>query len=142
MDGLATREGDRRHQCPGKSRGAGRTAAIPGRRQAAPGCREGGGRAPNAVEFVWVLSRGYRHSTSSILSAIRRLLDGPSVVADRAAIDHGVAAMAAGGYFADGVIAFDGRRLGGSVFASFDRHAVALIERNGGEVLLLRAMPS
>jgi predicted nucleic-acid-binding protein len=97
---------------------------------------------PTLCEFVWVLSRGYRHSTSSILSAIRRLLDSASVVADRAVIDHGVAAMAAGGDFADGVIAFDGRRLGGSVFASFDRHAVALIERNGGEVLLLPAMPS
>ena len=40
--------------------------------------------------------------------------------------------LAAGGDFADGVIAFDGRRLGGEVFASFDRKAVELIAVNGG----------
>ena len=47
--------------------------------------------------------------------------------------------MAEGGDFADGIIAFDGRRLGGTVFVSFDRRAVALVERNGGEALLLPA---
>ena len=41
--------------------------------------------------------------------------------------------LGAGGDFADGVIAFDGRRLGGTVFASFDRGATELIAANGGE---------
>ncbi len=95
---------------------------------------------PTLCEFVWALSRGYRHPTSSIVSAIRRLLDSASVVADRAAIDHGVAAMAA--ELRRRRHRLRRRRLGGSVFASFDRHAVALIERNGGEILLLPAMPS
>ena len=48
---------------------------------------------------------------------------------------------AKGGNFADGVKAFDGRRLGGEVFVSFDRRAVALIQRSGGEVLSLPATP-
>jgi hypothetical protein len=43
----------------------------------------------------------------------------------------------AGGDFADGVIAFEGRRLGGEVFASFDRNAVRLVAAAGGETRLL-----
>jgi hypothetical protein len=57
------------------------------------------------------------------------------------ACDAGLAILEAGGDFADGVIAFDGRRLGGAVFVSFDRRAVALIERSGGEVLSLPTTP-
>ncbi len=43
----------------------------------------------------------------------------------------------AGGDFADGVIAFAGRQMGGAVFASFDRKAVALVAAAGGETQLL-----
>ena len=45
--------------------------------------------------------------------------------------------LEAGGDFADGVIAFDGRRLGGSVFTSFDRQAVELLAAMGAEAQLL-----
>ena len=48
--------------------------------------------------------------------------------------------LAAGGNFADGVIAFDGRRLGGEVFAGLDRRAVDLVEAQGGDTHL-RAPP-
>jgi hypothetical protein len=47
--------------------------------------------------------------------------------------------MADGGDYAGGIIGFDGR-LGGGGFVNFDRRAVALIERSGGQVLLLPAM--
>jgi hypothetical protein len=42
-----------------------------------------------------------------------------------------------GGDFADGIIAFEGRRLGGRVFASFGKEAIALVEATGGETRLL-----
>jgi predicted nucleic-acid-binding protein len=41
-----------------------------------------------------------------------------------------------GGDFADGVIAFEGRRAGARVFTSFDKEAVDLVEVTGGEALL------
>lgn len=66
---------------------------------------------------------------------IRSLLDGATVQVDRPAVEAGLAVLEAGGDFADGVIAFDGRRLGGGVFVSFDRKAVELI---GGEARLLQ----
>jgi predicted nucleic-acid-binding protein len=44
--------------------------------------------------------------------------------------------LAAGGDFADGVIAFDGRRLGGEIFVSFDRKVVDLVASQGGDTLL------
>jgi len=58
---------------------------------------------------------------------------------DRPAVDAGIAVLEAGGDFADGVIAFEGRRLGGVVFTSFDRTAVELIAATGGATHLLSA---
>jgi predicted nucleic-acid-binding protein len=46
-----------------------------------------------------------------------------------------------GGDFPDGVIAFEGRRLGGTVFAAFDRKAASLIAAQGHAVDLLPAAP-
>jgi hypothetical protein len=43
----------------------------------------------------------------------------------------------AGGDPADGVIVFEGRRLGGEIFVSFDRRAVPLVRAVGGEARLL-----
>jgi hypothetical protein len=45
--------------------------------------------------------------------------------------------MRAGGDFADGVIVFEGRRLGGSVFTSFDRKAIEPVAAEGGATRLL-----
>jgi predicted nucleic-acid-binding protein len=90
-------------------------------------------------EFVWVLRRGYARSTGEIATAIRHLEDSAVVRVDRSAVEAGLAVLDAGGDFADGVIAFDGRRLGGSVFCSFDREAVELIVASGGEAHLLEA---
>lgn len=47
--------------------------------------------------------------------------------------------MDAGGDFADGAIAFEGRRLGGEVFVTFDKQAAQLITADGGKVDLLDA---
>jgi predicted nucleic-acid-binding protein len=92
---------------------------------------------PALCEFVWVLRRAYKFDTAAIITALRRLLDATTVRADRPTVEAGIAALAAGGDFADGCIAFDGRRLGGLVFTSFDQRAVKLVEVSGGEARLL-----
>jgi predicted nucleic-acid-binding protein len=59
------------------------------------------------------------------------------VATDQPAIDAGLAMLDAGGDFADGVIAYEGRALGAQMFASFDKKAVALFEQQGKATLLL-----
>jgi predicted nucleic-acid-binding protein len=92
---------------------------------------------PTLCEFVWVLARGYGEEAGAIATAIRRLVDSASVRVNRPAVDAGLALFEAGGDFADGVIAFEGRRLGGSIFTSFDRRAIELIGATGAETRLL-----
>lgn len=88
-------------------------------------------------EFVWVLMRGYERSVAEVASAIRKLIDSATVLVDRPAVEAGLAVLERGGDFADGIIAFEGRRLGGRVFTSFDKQAVDLVEATGGEARLL-----
>jgi predicted nucleic-acid-binding protein len=92
---------------------------------------------PALCEFVWVLARGYKRDTAEIAAAIRRLIASATVQVDRPAVEAGLALFEAGGDFADGVIAFDGRRLGGAVFASFDADAVRRLKASGAEAVLL-----
>lgn len=88
-------------------------------------------------EFVWVSRSAYRRPSREIADVIRTWLISPTVRLDRAAVEAGLAVLDAGGDFADGVIAFAGRQLGGAVFASFDRRAVELVAAAGGEARLL-----
>jgi predicted nucleic-acid-binding protein len=88
-------------------------------------------------EFVWVTRRGYRRGRAEVIDAIRELVASPTVQVDRPAVEAGLATLEGGGDFADGVIAFEGRRLGGEVFASFDRQAIQLVADRGGETLLV-----
>ena len=88
-------------------------------------------------EFVWVLTRGYKRSRAEAGAAIRALLGIPNTVVDQPAISAGLATLEAGGDFADGVIALEGRRLGGNAFVTFDREAAELLQAQGGNVLLL-----
>jgi predicted nucleic-acid-binding protein len=53
------------------------------------------------------------------------------VITNRAAAEFGLSVLEAGGDFADGVIAFEGKWLGGETFVSFDRKAVALLRASG-----------
>ncbi len=82
-------------------------------------------------EFAWVLDRTYRVDRAAVGEAIRHILDMRNVVTERATIEAGLAVLDAGGDFADGVIAFEGRWLGGEVFVSFDKKAVKLISAQG-----------
>lgn len=92
---------------------------------------------PALCEFVWVLMRGYKRNAAEVAAAVRKLADSASVVVDRPAVEAGLAILERGGDFADGVIAFEGRRAGGRIFTSFDRDAVAMVGAIGGEARLL-----
>ena len=86
---------------------------------------------PVFCEFAWVLRRGYGYGTGDIAAAIEAIAGVDTVVTDSPAVDAGLAALRAGGDFADGSIADQGERLGGTVFASFDRGAVARLRSRG-----------
>jgi predicted nucleic-acid-binding protein len=88
-------------------------------------------------EFVWVLRRVYSFDQADIAIAIQALLATGNVVANRAAVEAGLALLEAGGDFADGVIAFEGAWLGGETFVSFDTKAVTLLSKQGEDTRLL-----
>lgn len=92
---------------------------------------------PVLCELVWVLRRVYRFSASDCIRAIEALMASASVRVDRPAVRAGLQLLAAGGDFADGVIAYGGRQLGGQQFATLDRDAARLLTAAGEPVLLL-----
>ncbi len=96
---------------------------------------------PNLVlcEFVWAARQVYQQKRAAIVQAIRLLLADERIVADWPAVEAGLSFMDAGGDFADGVIDFEGRRLGGSTFATFDRKAAAIIRAHGRPCVLLES---
>jgi len=92
---------------------------------------------PCLCEFVWVLRRVYNFGQPDISNALDALLNAGNVVVNRPAVDAGLATHNAGGDFADGLIAYEGLWLGGDIFVSFDRTAVALLAKQGQKVTLL-----
>ena len=92
---------------------------------------------PCLCEFVWVLRSVYRFRPSDIAKAIRILLAAENVETNRPAVDAGLAVLDAGGDFADGVIAHEGRWLGAETFVSFDKKAVDTLAAQGVPVRLL-----
>ena len=92
---------------------------------------------PALCELVWVLAHGYKVATADIVRVMRQLIDVENVVVNRAAAEAGLALLEAGGDFADGVIAYEGRWLGADTFASFDKEAVKLLKSQGQPASLL-----
>ena len=88
-------------------------------------------------EFIWVLRHTYRFRRTEIAAALKYLLNAKNIVVDAAAVAAGFDAMEAGADFADGVIDFEGRWLGGDTFVSFDKRAVAAIAKQGAQTKLL-----
>lgn len=86
---------------------------------------------PALCEFYWVLCSVYRFTAEEAAEALRRLINVPNVAVDRPAVEAGLAMIAAGGDFADGVIAFEGAMRGGGDFVSFDRTAVKRLNAQG-----------
>lgn len=92
---------------------------------------------PCLCELVWVLLRVYGLQASDAAAAIRALLASANVEINRPAAEAGLAVLEAGGDFADGVIAFEGRWLGGGTFVSFDKKAVSMLLAQGQSARLL-----
>jgi len=92
---------------------------------------------PCLCELAWILLRGAQFPKEKVAVAIRALLDAGNVVMNRPAVEAGLAILAAGGDFADGVIAYEGRWLGGETFVSFDKKAVVLLTAQGQSARLL-----
>jgi predicted nucleic-acid-binding protein len=88
-------------------------------------------------EFVWVLRRVYGYRAPRIAEAIRLLLVAENVETNRQASEAGLAMLDAGGDFADGVIAYEGRWLGAETFVSFDKNAVEMLTSAGVSARLL-----
>jgi len=86
---------------------------------------------PCLCELVWVLRSVYRFQPSDIGNAIRILVAADNVETNRPAVEAGLAMLDAGGDFADGAIAYEGRWLGGETFVSFDAKAVELLKAQG-----------
>ncbi len=94
--------------------------------------------SPQALcELVWVLDRSYGVQRVDIARVVSSLLETSNVVVDRALAQHGLNFLDQGGDFADGVIAFSGRMMGGEAFVSFDRKAVRIVEDGGDAARLL-----
>jgi len=88
-------------------------------------------------EMASVLRSRYGVWRAAIATTIRSLLDTKNIVLDSAAANAGLKTLDAGGDFADGVFAHQGAWLGGETFVSFDRKAVAALEKQGQKVKLL-----
>jgi len=92
---------------------------------------------PSLCEFAWVLRKVYDFRPSDIGKAIRTLLAAGNVETNRPAVEAGLAMLDAGGDFADGAIAYEGRWLGAETFVSFDAKAVELLKKQGEQARLL-----
>lgn len=92
---------------------------------------------PCLCELVWVLRRVYEFGARDVASAVRALTAVAKVQVNRPAVEAGLLMLEAGGDFADGVIAYEGKWLGGEIFVSFDKQAVALLTAQGQSARLL-----
>ncbi|MGE0502799.1 MAG: type II toxin-antitoxin system VapC family toxin [Rhizobiaceae bacterium] len=92
---------------------------------------------PTLCEIAWVMRSRFRLSRSDVARFMKTVVATDKIVLDRPAVEAGLALLEAGGDFADGVIAHEGRRLGGDTFVTFDRDAGARVERAGYAVNVL-----
>lgn len=81
---------------------------------------------PVLCEVAWILSRTLKIEKDKVADAIEALVKSPKVETRDAAVAAGIAFLRAGGDFADGAIAREGRDMGGNVFATFDKGAAKL----------------
>ena len=88
-------------------------------------------------EFAWVLRRVYGFKAAEVADTIRALTSSENVVTNLPAVEAGLAMLDAGGDFADGVIAYEGRWLGAETFISFDRKAVQTLRDQGATARVL-----
>ena len=72
-------------------------------------------------EVVWVLRRAYRYGNGEVAGVLRRLIESRGVEVDRPLAEAGLATLASGGDFADGVILAEAGRARCDRLVTFDR---------------------
>lgn len=77
-------------------------------------------------EVVWVLRRAYRYHAEEVAGVLRRLIESRTVEVDRPLAEAGLAMLAAGGDFADGVILAEAGRAHCVRLVTFDRGLAGL----------------
>ena len=92
---------------------------------------------PSLCELVWILRQGAKLPKEDVSIAIQALLDAGNVVMNRPTVEAGLALLEAGGDFADGIMAHEGKWLGGEIFVSFDKKAITLLSKQGEATHLL-----
>jgi predicted nucleic-acid-binding protein len=88
-------------------------------------------------EFVWILLRSYDIEALDISKALKALISATNVEVNRPAVEAGISQLEAGGDFADAVIAYEGKWLGGETFVSFDKKAISLLKKQNQSAELL-----
>jgi predicted nucleic-acid-binding protein len=72
-------------------------------------------------ELVWVLKRAYRYAGQEIIGILRRLVAVRALELERPAAEAGIAMLARGGDFADGVVRYEADRAKCDRLVTFDR---------------------
>ena len=79
-------------------------------------------------ELVWVLRRAYRYARPEIIGILRRLIAIRAVEIERPAAEAGIAMLALGGDFADGVVRYEADRTKCDRLVTFDRGFARLLD--------------
>src|SRR5207248_290923 len=86
-------------------------------------------------ELAWVLKRTHRYADEEIAGTIQRIVELNNVELDRPAAEAGLATLARGGDFADGIILHEAERAKCPRIATFDREFARVIPQE--KVMLL-----
>lgn len=91
-------------------------------------------------ELVWVLKRAYRYAGPDIVDILRRLVAIHAVEIERPAAEAGIAMLARGGDFADGVVRYEADRAKCDRLVTFDQSFARLLDQD--RVALLGTRPA
>ena len=79
-------------------------------------------------ELVWVLKRAYRYAGPEIIEILRRLIALRAVDIERPVAEAGIAMLARGGDFADGVVRYEADRRKCDCLVTFDQDFARLLD--------------
>ena len=91
-------------------------------------------------ELVWVLKRAYGHAGPEVIDILRRLVAIRAVEIERPAAEAGIAMLARGGDFVDGVVRYEADRAKCDRLVTFDQNFARLLDPD--KVALLGTRPT
>jgi predicted nucleic-acid-binding protein len=92
-------------------------------------------------ELVWVLKRAYRYAGPEIIDILRRLVAIRAVEIERPAAEAGIAMLARGGDYADGVFRHEADRTRCDRVVTFDQGFARLLGPDKAALLGPRSTP-